>query len=735
MSNRLCTFMNIFNSDIELDGYENKFVTPKKIIIPIIQRDYAQGRNNSSVNRVRKNFLDALYKAVTEKPITLDFVYGDIDDNGILTPLDGQQRLTTLFLLHWYAAKKENISADKIKFLENFSYATRPDSREFCIRLIKFNPTFCEKNLSAEIENQEWFPLGWKKDSTVSSMLNMLDAINEKFFGVKNLWSQLEGNAISFYFLPIKKMGLTDEIYITMNSRGKPLTNFEHFKAEFKNRLDLIDPNYSAEIIRNFDTTWTDLLWKYRDKNNLVDNGFLNYFRFLCDVLLYQNGGTTQGKDRQDVFLLLDEFFGDENKIISNVQFMEKSFNCWLKIDDIDEFFSDRISCGSRRDKNINQHVAGKIIVYYSEKNLFKNCLDSYDKNFSLGRTVLLYAFLEYLLNYEDIYDEDFRRRIRIVNNLVINSEYSELSDSETRQGGNRMPAILEQVKNIVTQEKFLRTIGPNFNDYQLKEEMEKLSWTKKHPDDAELLFELEDHCLLYGQIGIVGLDYPEYFAKFISLFKCDYEKINCALLSKGDYLQVEHGWRYQLGSQNIESWQNLFHKSLFAKRYGYTQATLSTIFSEKKTFSEKVLDGIIEEYISDCEKNFEFDWIYYYLQYEVFRPKKFGKYFWHDFEHKPYEMVAMLTNSRISTNAYQPFLKAAVSKKIFDAHYNEDWKNPALIFGEKSIECLNDSYVVKNLNTGLTEMKLKITQSGGIDRENRIETFKKWAEEKNLFK
>ena len=171
------------------------------------------------------------------------------------------------------------------------------------------------------------------------------------------------------------------------------------------------------------------------------------------------------------------------------------------------------------------------------------------------------------------------------------------------------------------------------------------------------------------------------------------------------------------------------------AKRYGYTQATLSTIFSEKKTFSEKVLDGIIEEYISDCEKNFEFDWIYYYLQYEVFRPKKFGKYFWHDFEHKPYEMVAMLTNSRISTNAYQPFLKAAVSKKIFDAHYNEDWKNPALIFGEKSIECLNDSYVVKNLNTGLTEMKLKITQSGGIDRENRIETFKKWAEEKNLFK
>ena len=36
-------------------------------------------------------------------------MYGDIDENGRMTPLDGQQRLTTLFLLHVYAAKKENI--------------------------------------------------------------------------------------------------------------------------------------------------------------------------------------------------------------------------------------------------------------------------------------------------------------------------------------------------------------------------------------------------------------------------------------------------------------------------------------------------------------------------------------------------------------------------------------------------------------------------------------------------
>lgn len=107
MATTLHSFIDIFDTTF---GEGPEAVQLKKIIIPIIQRDYAQGRKRSDVTRVRCRFLESLYKAVTEKPITLDFVYGDIDDEGNMTPLDGQQRLTTLFLLHWYAAKKGNIS-------------------------------------------------------------------------------------------------------------------------------------------------------------------------------------------------------------------------------------------------------------------------------------------------------------------------------------------------------------------------------------------------------------------------------------------------------------------------------------------------------------------------------------------------------------------------------------------------------------------------------------------------
>ena len=730
MSNKLCTFMNLFEAVIELEGEEKKSVRPQKIIIPKIQRDYAQGRETNSIRSVRKNFLEALYKAVTEKPIILDFVYGSLDADGILTPMDGQQRLTTLFLLHWYAARREKISSEKTFFLKKFSYETRPDSREFCKCLVSFTPNFSEKNLSAEIENQAWFPLSWKKDPTVSSMLKMLDDIDEKFRDVKNLWSKLEDGAISFYFLPIQNMGLTDEIYITMNSRGKPLTNFEHFKAEFKSLLDKIDANVSNRIIHKIDTTWTDLLWKYRDGKNLIDGGFLGYFRFLCDIILYRNGDTTKGKDRTDFGLLEIFFDGGNEQILANADFLEKSFDCWLKIENIDKFFSERISQGSYSNKNINRHETGKIVIYQNLRgtHFFANCLrENYLKDdgskgtFSLIEKLFLYAFLIYLLNRDKISDKNFRRRIRMVNNLINNSE--DISDSEDRQSGNRIPAMLKQIDSIVIDGKILSGIGPNFNEYQLNEEKLKLIWTEKNPDKAESLFALEDHYLLYGQIGIIELDYPQYFERFISLFNCNYDNIDCALLAKGDYLQAENnGWRYQLGCDKAESWQKLFHRSSQMKNFEYTQAALSALLDERKDFTDIFLQKVKHDFLDKCEREKKFEWSYYYLKYKEFRPHRHGKYCWNDFQNKPYEFLALWGRERVAAKSYQPFLKA-IDKN--NSMTDEDYP----IFGKRYVECINNAYILRDIKTNDEMNRLKIKQKQGIDIEDRISTFRRWAE------
>ncbi len=76
-----------------------------KIEIPIVQRDYVQGRNEAKHKEVRDKFIDDLFNCLTRnnKPIDLDFIYGKVHDDAFI-PIDGQQRLTTLFLLHWYIA-------------------------------------------------------------------------------------------------------------------------------------------------------------------------------------------------------------------------------------------------------------------------------------------------------------------------------------------------------------------------------------------------------------------------------------------------------------------------------------------------------------------------------------------------------------------------------------------------------------------------------------------------------
>ncbi|MPN63897.1 hypothetical protein SDC9_211664 [bioreactor metagenome] len=114
-----------------------------KVIIPSIQRDYAQGRINEDVKRIRNKFLKNISSVLVDdyvgKPLKLDFIYGYIivDETGkgiplsLFTPLDGQQRLTTLFLIYWYAAISEGkMDKECQTILSKFSYSTRAKSRK-----------------------------------------------------------------------------------------------------------------------------------------------------------------------------------------------------------------------------------------------------------------------------------------------------------------------------------------------------------------------------------------------------------------------------------------------------------------------------------------------------------------------------------------------------------------------------------------------------------------------------
>lgn len=284
-----------------------------KIEIPIIQRDYAQGREGKEY--LRQTFLESLKQALDENEVLkLDFVYGSAE-NGALQPLDGQQRLTTLWLLHWYMAMRAGKLHEAGETLKKFTYETRISSREFCEELCKSEnfKSFDGNNIVSYITSQTWIYSSWKQDPTIQSMLRMLGGTQKEGKGGKDIpdgieevfgessafekyWDKLESDnaPIVFYYLPLKDFGLSDDLYIKMNARGKQLTNFENFKADLVGYIKK-KANEENEKWKNLassvngipaklDTEWTDIFWQNKTDDGRIDE---IYFAFLNRYFLH----------------------------------------------------------------------------------------------------------------------------------------------------------------------------------------------------------------------------------------------------------------------------------------------------------------------------------------------------------------------------------------------------------------------------------------------------------------
>lgn len=304
--------MNNKNNIQEIDGQQGKksslwhLTLENAIVIPIIQRDYAQGRTNDEVRQIREPFLKKIFQVLdnSEEKLELDFIYGSLEkpkdislknvDYENFVPLDGQQRLTTLFLLHWFFAlwSAENFELMRNHFRRRFTYATRESSSDFCSELLK-KENDCSQDIvksilstnktpiSKILENEGWFHNHWKNDPTISGMLTMLntvaflfcDAFNNEdmlekagqFFN-RLICDNVEDTAITFNVLYLNKgdFHLSDELYIKMNSRGKPLSDFETFKARFESFIEK-HTNVVSDFAGNIDGKWADVFWDLRN--------------------------------------------------------------------------------------------------------------------------------------------------------------------------------------------------------------------------------------------------------------------------------------------------------------------------------------------------------------------------------------------------------------------------------------------------------------------------------------
>jgi hypothetical protein len=477
-----------------------------KINIPIIQRDYAQGRNTEKAITIRNSFLQNLFESINENAtLDLDFVYGSVK-NLQLIPLDGQQRLTTLFLLHWYLASIAGKINESKKILGRFTYETRTSAKEFCFGLIDKGITFSENNLenglSNSIKDSHWFFLSWEKDPTVKSMLTMLDTIHEKFKDKSEFFDKMiktDNPLITFQFIAIDTFGLTDNLYIKMNARGKALTDFENVKAKFEQFLEKNHPNKKKDFAEKIDGVWTDFFWKHK-QDNLIDIPFMRYFGFITEMLYYLENSKELfmpfGYTPKIGFDFIEEVYKKED----NIDFLFSSLDWLSKIKDTNSFFKLLFTSSSNE--------KGKVVLFENNIDLFSCCIRN--EGFGIKERVLLFSIINYIIiDPIEKPNENILDLVRVIRNLLL----------RVRQQNNIVINSNLRIENIPNQIYFISSYLTSKNNvYQLLEtieatelngfskdsinfEKDKAKLIISNPQIKNIVFEIEDYPLFTGSI------------------------------------------------------------------------------------------------------------------------------------------------------------------------------------------------------------------------------------------
>ncbi|MTH95308.1 DUF262 domain-containing protein [Roseibium sp. RKSG952] len=498
-----------------------------RVEIPIIQRDYAQGRADQHI--VRDDFLKSLHDALClpredpTLPLDLDFVYGSIV-NGSFQPLDGQQRLTTLFLLHWYLAWVDDCSEDFRNRIvtsrrSRFSYEVRPSSRDFINAFANYIPDISAvkcKDIAEMITDQPWYFRSWRFDPTIQAALSMLERMHEVFRKTSGLYARLideTAPAITFQLLDLDQFDLSDDLYIKMNARGKPLTPFETFKARFEKHLedqmknpppDLCNGTPLADFFSHrIDTRWSDFFWPFRCKKTATfDDAMMNLLRAVIIVTRDPEAPATS-HDLADLRSMArvsgytwfhDRGWLDQEMVLALITLLERwsagpeTFCCYLPD---------------------TRHL--------DEQVLFQDILTK-PTSLTFQQLAQLAGYAQFLVHSPGEVDSTaFDAWMRVVSNLATNTDYNRPEDLRRSFAGLRELTLWmnDIVNHLASSDGVVR----GFSREQVAEERIKAHLMGFGDGWPERLDRAERHTYFRGQIGFLlrccGLKLGEVDAEF----------------------------------------------------------------------------------------------------------------------------------------------------------------------------------------------------------------------------
>lgn len=602
-----------------------------QIIIPEIQRDYvwqednvkkllisikenserqnsnSQGVNDDLLNQLAPEAKVAVMRALEESKnycnVGFIYAYFDVDLAGRFMLIDGQQRMTTLFLLMLCLSVKEN-KQDQFRrayfkdgFLK-FDYKVREASHDFILNFVEH--ILSGNDFNAVID-QFWYFSEYGQDVTIQSVLRNYKIIYD-FLNSNDLTLQYVEEYIEFWYFDTNKSKQGEELYIYMNSRGESVSAGESIKATLlKGLSDQEKHDWGSKWEK-----WQNLFWKYRKENNNADRGLEEFLRWIKIIELTK----------------IDNKKSIESKVetIRNIKEKSKIAVDGLSLPVIESYFN----------------ALSTALKFKDELKINSDWLTG---SFAAIDYLKLLPTLMYAEKYFECDIKDIHRFARFFQNISRFASLSKNPFESLASTINLTQQFLEANYTDVTSLIDLKEKN-SYESILTSEEISKLTIYKQSEENLRTEIETafwaaEDYKLCDGRVWFIWfcMDYEAstqtfdrqtlnnftfIFTNFKSLFNSVNDLLRRTLLTKGDYSVWDgrtatlEGHRYSF--INTDSvWRRQLTSGKIAEPYKLLINEFGSIKKQQPSSSkDTILGKIITEYISTATKK---NWIYYFVK------------------------------------------------------------------------------------------------------------------------
>ncbi len=463
----------------------------RKILIPDLQRDYcwAEVKNKEDVSLVRA-FIDSLIdyfdnrKEGEEMNLGLIYAYEEPDD--FVHLCDGQQRLTTLYLLIGVLYRRTGIEFLKnclmsdYEFIEDdhegyLQYAIRDTSLFFLNDLVYHY--FIEKE-EAELKKGKdtdsyygfisvWFFDRYKNDKTINNICTAIHQIEKKldeYFaqGMNRTLASFADFVLTqikllYYDVANRKQG--EEMFVVINTTGLELTTTENLKPSLLGDLSEEGNGNIAKHNKEWEDR-EDFFWENkREKEQVADDGLKDFFSWILKIELRSDGIGGRLSPTIKEFKKIKKLKKDltSEKLLSEIQTYFISIKNILKI------------LNSENNRTIFSSISAKGRNYETKDVIFSALRDlTNDKTKSDSITTqqfFLLPLLAFVNKFENATSDGFDKWIRFLRyNYFTKKRHINGIDAEV---------IIETVSQYDSFSMCFETLFPD--DFKLVEEFRKI--------------------------------------------------------------------------------------------------------------------------------------------------------------------------------------------------------------------------------------------------------------------